>query len=170
MKTTALRNTLLAFATVAMLVPATADAQVQRRNRDRTYDRYNQRHQGDWAAAELEKTARQVHRQARDYHRGGRGERDVILRLQALESAAHAFNRSGGDQRAFERLADTYFAAGDAMSRIRYRAHVYGGFNRIDQLMDEMFDRYGYRDRRFSNDRFRDQDRFRDRPRDRWRY
>ena len=168
MRTTALRKTLLALAAVAMLVPATADAQVQRRNRDRTYDRYNQRHQGDWAAAELEKMARQVHRQARDYHRGGRGERDVILRLQALESAAHAFNRSGGDQRAFERLADTYFAAGDALSRIRYRAHVYGGFNRIDQLMNEMFDRYGYRDRRFSNDRSRE--RFRDRPRDRWNY
>lgn len=172
MKTTALRKTLLALAAVAMLVPATADAQVQRRNRDRTYDRYNERYRGDWAAAELEKMARQVHRQARDYQRGGRGERDVILRLQALESAAHAFNRSGGDQRAFERLADSYYRAADALSRVRYRAHVYGGFNRIDQLMNEMFDRYGYRDRRFSNDRFRDRDRdrFRDRPRDRWNY
>ena len=172
MRTTALRKTLLALAAVAMLVPATADAQVQRRNRDRDYDRYNERYRGgDWAAAELEKMARQVHRQARDYQRG-RGERDVILHLQALENAARAFNRSGGDERAFQRLADTYFAAGDALSRVRHRAHVYGGFNRIDQLMDEMFNRYGYRDRRFSNDRLRDRgrDRLRDRDRDRWRY
>lgn len=171
MRTTALHKTLLVLAALVMLAPVTAEAQIQRRNRD--YDRYNDRYRGDWAAAELEKMARQVHRQARDYSRGERGEREVIGRLQALESAARAFNR-GGDQGAFERLADSYYLAADALSRVRYRSHVYGGFNRIDQLMDEMFDRYGYRSRDFSRNRAdRDRfgrDRFRDRPRDRWRY
>ncbi|HEX5758316.1 MAG TPA: hypothetical protein VF121_03915 [Thermoanaerobaculia bacterium] len=171
MRTTAFRNTLLALAAVALLAPATADSQVLRRNRDRDYDRYDDRYRGDGVAAELEKMARQVHRQARDYHRGERGERVVMQHLQGLEGAARAFNRSGGDERAFERLADSYFLAADALGRVRYRAHVYGGFNRVDQLMDELFDRYGYRSREFSRDRFgRDRGRFRDRPRDRWRY
>lgn len=167
---TALHKTLLALAATALLAPA-AEAEHQRR-RDRVHDR--SRH-GDWAAAELEKTARQIHRQARDYARGERGEREAIARLQALEHAARAFNRSG-DQWAFERLAESYHLAADALSRVRYRAHVYGGFNRVDQLMNEMFDRYGYRSRDFSRDRFgrdrfgRDRDRWRDRPRDRWRY
>ena len=164
MRTTALHKTLLVLAALVMLAPVTAESQV-RRNRDR----YNDRNfRGDWAAAELEKMARQVHRQARDYSRGERGEREAIVRLQNLEHAARAFNR-GGDQWTFERLADSYYAAADALSRVRYRSHVYGGFNRIDQLMDEMFDRYGYRAREFSRDRS-GRDRFRDRPRDRWRY
>ena len=121
-------------------------------------------------SAELEKMARQVHRQAVDYHRGGRGERQVVIALDSLEDAARAFHRSGGDEWAFERLADSYFRAADALARVPYRAHVYGGFNRVDELMNELFDRYGYRSGRFdrgSRDRW---DRDRGRGRDRWRY
>jgi hypothetical protein len=175
---TVIRKTLLALATVAVLIPVTAEAQRIRgpyrnddRYRNRTYDRYD-RYGGDWLTADLEKTARQVHRQAQNYYRGGRGEREAINALRALEDTARAFNRSGGDEWAFERLADTYYRAADALSRIPYRSHVYGGFNHIDDLMNQLFDRYGYRsgsyDRygRDRNGRY-PRDRY---PRDRWRY
>jgi hypothetical protein len=164
MRTTLTRTALLLVTVLALMVPAAAQAQYRDRYRGDRY-RYDQR--ADWVAADLEKMARQVHRQAEDYYRNDRGERQVVLTLHALEDAARAFNRSGGDEWAFERLADAYYRAADALSRVRYRSHVYGGFNRIDELMNELFDRYGYRSR--GNAR-RDDRRFRDRPRDRWRH
>ncbi len=144
MKTNLIRTTLLAIVAIALLAPAAGDAQILRRDRI-----YRDDHGSDWVAAELEKMTRQVHRQAEDYYRGGRGERQVVLTLHALEDAARAFRRSGGDDWAFDRLANAYFRAADALARVPYRAHVYGGFNRVDQLMNELFDRYGYRSGRY---------------------
>ncbi len=166
MRTTLTRTALLLL-TVLSLLPAAAQAQYRDRYRG---DRYRDYQRGDWVAADLEKMTRQVHRQAENYYRNERGERQVVLALHALEDAARAFNRSGGDEWAFERLADSYYRAADALSRVRYRSHVYGGFNRVDELMNELFDRYGYRSRGYDRFGRRDDGRRRDRPRDRWRY
>jgi hypothetical protein len=138
MKST-LRTILLALTTAALLAPVATRAEHE------SYRYRHVDHRADWLAADLAKTARQVHRQAENYYRAGRGERQLVLVLHALDDAAQAFYRSGGDEWAFERLADAYFRASDALDRVHYRAHVYGGFNRIDGLMDELFDRYGYR-------------------------
>lgn len=163
MRTTLIRTTLLALVTASLVGAAAGEAQVLRRFPD-----YNDSRGGDWAAAELEKITRQVHRQALNYQRRERGEQQTIGALRGLEDAARAFHRSGGDPRAFDRLADAYYRAGDALSRVRYRAHVYGGFNRVDELMNELFDRYDDRSRFDRSGRWGD-GRRRDRPRDRWR-
>ena len=139
------------------------------------YDRYGQyrdrNNTGRVAdlARQLERTASSIHREfERNNRRPNRSEAQVAVSLHELEQQAERFyqqvgggNRQRSSDRDFQRLVDSFYAAGDSLRYIQPRGYVDRGMDQIDGLLSELTRYYGRNDGNYRRgDRYRGNGRY----------